>query len=125
VGVPGADGDGDADRDKDAVGVSLPDLTAAVGVSLPTPETGARWRCTAGADDAVMGRGGGGGGSKAWNHGARAGVRWIRDAFWRGGGRGAVEGCGGGRGVVRGRGTAGVDAAWRERGGRRQNRAPL
>jgi hypothetical protein len=50
----------------------------------------------------VMGRGGGGGGSRASmavNRGARAGVRWIRGAFGRDPqrGRGTVEGCGGGR----------------------------
>jgi hypothetical protein len=103
VGVPGADGDGDADGD--AVGVSLPDLTAAagltaaMGVSLLAPETGtrARWRCAVGAGDAVMGRRGGGG-SRARNQGARAGVRWIRGAF----GRDPRRGKGRGGGVRRG-----------------------
>jgi hypothetical protein len=100
VGVPDADGDGDA------VGVSLPDLTAA-GVGPATGvgdgDEGAVEVC-----GVVMGRGGGGGSraSMAGNRGAR-GVQWIH-----GGGRRRSE---------RERQNP---RALMERGGRWQNRAP-
>jgi hypothetical protein len=67
MGVPGADGDGDA------VGVSLPDLTAA-GVG-PTTAAGDGDGGAVEVCGVVMGRGGGGGSraSMAGNRGARAG----------------------------------------------------
>jgi hypothetical protein len=87
VGVPGADGDGDADGDMDAVGVSLPDLTAAdLG-----PATGA-------------GDGDGGavevcGGGRRHSYGERR--RWIQGVH------------GGEPRRLRARSTAGEGAWWR------------
>jgi hypothetical protein len=55
------------------------------GVARSTAGEGARWRCAAGAGDAVRGRGGvvGSRASMVGNRDARAGVRWIRGAFGR------------------------------------------
>jgi hypothetical protein len=94
VGVPGADGDGD--EDGDAVGVSLPDLTAA-GVG---PATGAR-DGDGGAVEVcgvVMGRGGGGGSRAPWQGTAAPG---------RGGTVDPRRGKGRGGGVRRGKGRGG------------------
>jgi hypothetical protein len=68
------------------VGATWNGVARSAGIwARSTAGEGARWRCAAGAGDAVKGRGGGGGGSAAPSG-------EIHD-----GGRGAVEGCSGGK----------------------------